>query len=806
MSEVIGAEEPRKRQSFLSLSWAYLKFFGSCLSLWSVGYFQFSPTWIALGSFGYFVIQIARNRRVGLTSSLKAIGENEKNFILRNFSVRDLPSWVYFPDVDRAEWLNKAIKRMWPYISDYARDIILQNVEPAISANLPAALKPFKFSVIDLGDTPPRIGGVKVYMEESIQRDEVVMDLDLMLYSDARIKVSCGKIKAGIKEFELRGTLRVVMKPLIPKVPFTGAVTVCFLDSPYIQFSLTDMGNVLGLPGLQQTLNNVIRDVINQLIVLPNRLPIQLVDDVNCQRLKYPMPQGVLRMHVMAARNLKVGDKPVVGRGSSDPYCVVRVGARTFKTAVINTTLEPVWNEYYETIVDVHGGQNLEVEVYDKDQGNKDDPLGNTTIPLDSVYDRGEIDTWAPLENVKTGSIHLKLSWFNFSDQTTDVTEAINQALAYRKASGRAMSAGFLYVVIEQANNLRRVKQMQEPSAYCNVILGREAQMTVVKHRTQSPMWDSVHHFLVGDPFVDVLQIVVCDSRTGSNLGSCQIPVKLLLTENNMSVSRPFPLKEAGPEGATIYLHLELKALIPKPAEIPITGAVLNSTGSAEHEPPPSPGFKIPPPSAAKLQSELPPDMDVRRREQHMTPDEEEQPVVFPTKPNKDDELVITPDLAPTIRSTGLPVTSNNHDSIARPLLGRIRLTTHYRETERMLQVLVHEADHLVGVDNDGLADPYVKVFLVDEHGAARGDKKKTKVHKDNLNPVFEECFNFMIDVAEMSSLGLRVDVKNHVALFTRSGKVHNMGSVYMELYKLVGSGPVTNWYPLSSIGRHCFW
>ncbi|THD18914.1 Extended synaptotagmin 2 [Fasciola hepatica] len=245
MSEVIGAEEPRKRQSFLSLSWAYLKFFGSCLSLWSVGYFHFSPTWIALGSFGYFVIQIARNRRVGLTSSLKAIGENEKNFILRNFSVRDLPSWVYFPDVDRAEWLNKvsvirrfclvacqAIKRMWPYISDYARDIILQNVEPAISANLPAALKPFKFSVIDLGDTPPRIGGVKVYMEESIQRDEVVMDLDLMLYSDARIKVSCGKIKAGIKEFELRGTLRVVMKPLIPKVPFTGAVTVCFLDSP----------------------------------------------------------------------------------------------------------------------------------------------------------------------------------------------------------------------------------------------------------------------------------------------------------------------------------------------------------------------------------------------------------------------------------------------------------------------------------------------------------------------------------------------------------------------------------------------
>lgn len=47
----------------------------------------------------------------------------------------------------------QVIKRMWPFISDYARNIILQTVEPAISANLPAALKPFKFTTIDLGDT-----------------------------------------------------------------------------------------------------------------------------------------------------------------------------------------------------------------------------------------------------------------------------------------------------------------------------------------------------------------------------------------------------------------------------------------------------------------------------------------------------------------------------------------------------------------------------------------------------------------------------------------------------------------------------
>ncbi|KAF8570027.1 hypothetical protein P879_05451 [Paragonimus westermani] len=573
-----------KKPGILSYAITYLKFFGSCISLWGIGYMQFSATWIALGTFGYFCIQLARNKRMQLTSSLKAIGQDEKAFILQNFSVSDLPSWVYFPDVERAEWFNKMIKRLWPFVSDYARNIILESVEPAIAVQLPSALKPFKFTTIDLGDTPPRVGGVKVYMEENIRRDEIVMDLDLMLYSDARIKVELGKVKAGVKEFELRGTLRVVLKPLIPKVPFAGAVTVCFLDSPYINFSLTDMGNVLGLPGLQQTLTTVIRNVVNQLIVLPNRLPVTLVDNVDVQRLKYPMPQGVLRIHVMGARRLKAGDKNIVGEGSSDPYCVIRVGARTFKTAVIQKTLDPEWNEQFETVVDVQCGQFLEVEVYDKDQGNKDDALGTTAISLESVYDLGELDTWTKLEGVKTGSIHLKLNWFVMSNQLEDVATALKQAIQYRSPSGTAMSAAFLYVVVKQARNLKRLKQMREPSPFCTLLFGRDAQMTEVKEHTQSPTWESVHHFLVGDPYVDTLQIVVRDSRTETLLGNCSVPVKLLLTQQQLSVSRPFPLQESGPDGANIYLHLELKALVPgtKKSTSKTDGVAQDEVNSAE--------------------------------------------------------------------------------------------------------------------------------------------------------------------------------------------------------------------------------
>ncbi|VEL08330.1 unnamed protein product [Protopolystoma xenopodis] len=294
----------------IQIASSYSRVFFGCLSIWSLGYFRFSPSWLAIGTLAYILFNRTRTKRKLVISTLKTIGKDEKNAIIQNIGAHELPSWVYFPDVERAEWLNKIIKRMWPYITDYAKDIVHETVGPAVDANLPAPLKPFKFVLLDFGDTPLRVGGVKVYMEESIKRDEIVMDLDIM---------------------HLRGTLRVVIKPLVPKIPIAGAITVCFLDNPVINFLLTDMGNILGFPGLQETLNSTIRQVVSNICVLPNRIPIQLVDDVNLHRLKFPMPErnaqnqfrGVVRINVVSARDLVAKDVAVIGKNSSDPYCTL---------------------------------------------------------------------------------------------------------------------------------------------------------------------------------------------------------------------------------------------------------------------------------------------------------------------------------------------------------------------------------------------------------------------------------------------------------------------------------------------------
>ncbi|KAF8566899.1 hypothetical protein P879_11135 [Paragonimus westermani] len=134
----------------------------------------------------------------------------------------------------------------------------------------------------------------------------------------------------------------------------------------------------------------------------------------------------------------------------------------------------------------------------------------------------------------------------------------------------------------------------------------------------------------------------------------------------------------------------------------------------------------------------------------------------------------------------------DSHVSLNNPL-GRLRLTIEYSATSSLLSVTVHQASGLQGVDKDGLADPYVKVCLVDQHGTIQADKK-TEARKNNLNPVYEQTFEFGLSVDDLPIHGLRLDVKNHVGVFTRSGRTRSMGSAYVDLCNFLSVSTLTDW------------
>ena len=143
-----------------------------------------------------------------MSAAREAALTNEKEMIESRICVEDMPSWVFFPDKERAEWVNAIIHQLWPNVGHYTRKLISESIEPAVKAALDGyGLKGFRFERVVLGQIPPRITGIKVY-EKNVSRNEIIMDMDLVFASDCDIKFSLGKIKAKIMDFSLRGLLR----------------------------------------------------------------------------------------------------------------------------------------------------------------------------------------------------------------------------------------------------------------------------------------------------------------------------------------------------------------------------------------------------------------------------------------------------------------------------------------------------------------------------------------------------------------------------------------------------------------------
>jgi Ca2+-dependent lipid-binding protein len=125
--------------------------------------------------------------------------------------------------------------------------------------------------------------------------------------------------------------VRVVLKPLINDMPLVGGLQVFFLNNPNIDFNLVGVADFLDFPGISDLLRRIIVEQIAAIMVLPNKLPFILNDKVPAYKLKMPQPEGVLRIHVVEAKDLMKKDISVLGKGKSDPYCIVTVGAQQFK-------------------------------------------------------------------------------------------------------------------------------------------------------------------------------------------------------------------------------------------------------------------------------------------------------------------------------------------------------------------------------------------------------------------------------------------------------------------------------------------
>ncbi|KAG2494661.1 hypothetical protein HYH03_007177 [Edaphochlamys debaryana] len=113
---------------------------------------------------------------------------------------------------------------------------------------------------------------------------------------------------------------------------------------------------------------------------------------------------GTLWITIQHAKDLK--NVELFGR--QDPYCVVKVGDKAFRTHVArNGGRCPVWNESFE----FHCVHHHSVEILIKDSDIlRDELIGIATIPLEAVRHKGHDHVSVPVVCGKHGSHHGHLS------------------------------------------------------------------------------------------------------------------------------------------------------------------------------------------------------------------------------------------------------------------------------------------------------------------------------------------------------------------------------------------------------------
>ncbi|XP_066064945.1 LOW QUALITY PROTEIN: extended synaptotagmin-1, partial [Chamaea fasciata] len=413
----------------------------------------------------------------------------------------ELPAWVSFPDVERAEWLNKVLAQAWPFFGQWMEKLLRDTVAPAVRASSPH-LQTFTFTRVDVGHKPLRVLGVRAH--PGTHKRQILLDLNISYVGDVQIDVEVKKFfcKAGVKGMQLHGMLRVILEPLLGDVPIVGALSMFFIRRPTLDINWTGMTNLLDIPGLSSMSDTMIMDTILLLLVLPNRLLVPLVPDLpEAAELRCPLPRGVVRVHLRAARGPArqgTGSWGGLVEGRSDPYAVLRVGTQAATSRVIGDNNSPAWDELYEFMVHEVPGQELEVELFDKDP-DKDDLLGRMKLDLGEVLRARVMEEWFPLQDGGQGRLQLRLEWLSLLSDPSKLDQVLekNKTIV---AKPDPPSSAILVVYLDRAEGLPVKKAGKEPNPVVQVSVQDVTRESKVVPGTSAPFWEDAFRFFLHGP------------------------------------------------------------------------------------------------------------------------------------------------------------------------------------------------------------------------------------------------------------------------------------------------------------------
>uniref|UniRef100_A0A8C6WVL7 Extended synaptotagmin-like protein 2a n=1 Tax=Neogobius melanostomus TaxID=47308 RepID=A0A8C6WVL7_9GOBI len=708
-------DDPMSSLTAVSQMWMkFGKTFLVILPIYILGYFEFSFSWILVGLAAMFYWKRNYSTQDNHINRALRFLDHEEKVTKRNAATSQLPPWV--------SHFYRTVKQMWPFISQFVEKLFRDTIEPAVK-NATPYLSSFCFTKIDLGDKPLRVNGVKVYTE-NVDKRQVIMDLEVSFVGNTEIDIDIKKFycRAGIKNIQ------------------------------WLDINWTGLTNMLDIPGVNGLTDNLILDILCQHLVMPNKIKIPLVGDDQLAQLRFPVPKGVLRIHFLEAQDLLGKDKFLGGliKGKSDPYGVLEVGTQLFKSKVINDTVNPKWNEVYEAL----------------------------------IYDNS---SWFDLEDVSQGKLHLKLEWLSLLPKPDKLDQVLSDIKAGQSKANDGLSSALLVVFLDSARNLpvspsspfrpppSGKKVTSDPSPFVQFRMGHKHFESKVRYKTNEPVWEEAFTFLVHNPRSQELEVEVRCDKQECSLGNLTVPLQSLLEAKDMTLEKHFALRTTGPT-STLKMKMALWILSvdkdsgsdPAPSSVPIS----KSSSSSTPRPSISSDSALKTSSVSDTQDQTPrtpgavsnggdvfgmglsqSNLNIAGSQLHLPGGKEPTPSIASDISN------------PLAEQELWNRVSQLHNGSSPFPLGEIQLTIRHSSQRNKLIVVVHSCRNLSAFTDHG-SDPYVRLYLLPDK--RRSGRRKTSTFKKNLNPVYDQTFEFSVSVVELHRRTLDVAVKNGGGLLSK--------------------------------------
>ncbi|XP_054042246.1 multiple C2 and transmembrane domain-containing protein 1 isoform X1 [Rissa tridactyla] len=275
--------------------------------------------------------------------------------------------------------------------------------------------------------------------------------------------------------------------------------------------------------------------------------------------------RGIVSITLIEGRELKAMD----ANGLSDPYVKFRLGHQKYKSKIMPKTLNPQWREQFDFHLYEERGGIIDITVWDKDAGKRDDFIGRCQVDLSNLSKEHTHKLEMPLEEGEgclvllvtlTASAAVTISDLSLNSlEDQKEREEILKRYSLMAMFHNMKDVGFLQVKVIRAEALMAADVTGKSDPFCVVELNNDRLLTHTVYKNLNPEWNKVFTFNIKD-IHSVLEVTVYDEdrdRSADFLGKVAIP--LLSIQNGEQKAYVLKNKQlTGPTKGVIYLEIDV--------------------------------------------------------------------------------------------------------------------------------------------------------------------------------------------------------------------------------------------------------